>query len=117
MKELLLWIQRLRSEAEESVVLVEGEKDELALRKFGITHVLKVSNLPLFKLRVRRAIVLLDRDKEGRKKFKEIVSYLQNSGVKLDLSFYKELSRFGIRKVEELRKLGDMYGEGCAFID
>lgn len=117
MNDLLAWIERLRSEAKKSVVLVEGEKDELALRKLGVSHILKISNLPLFKLELRRAIVLLDRDREGRRKFKEVVSYLQNSRVELDLSFYRELSKFGIRKVEELRKFGDQYGESGTFID
>lgn len=93
------------------IVVVEGKRDEDALKKLGYTgkicqfHSFKglikfADNMPKYK----NLILLLDSDRKGRYLTKRIISQLQNR-MMVDLSYRKELTiitRGRVKNVEDL---------------
>jgi len=82
---------------EDSVVVVEGKRDSIALKKLGYTG--KVLEFHRFGgmidftdsvSKYKRLIILFDRDKKGRKLTGKTIQLLQRR-TKVDLSFKKRL--------------------------
>jgi 5S rRNA maturation endonuclease (ribonuclease M5) len=94
--ELARWIGRLT--AEQPHVIVEGKKDEAALRALGLTHITTL-NKPLFEVvedvaRVSKSVVILtDLDSQGKELFGILNEGLQRNGVKVDTAFRRFLLR------------------------
>ena len=94
-----------------SIIVVEGKRDEDALKKIGITgricqfHSFKglikfADSMPKYK----NLIILLDSDRKGRYLTKRIIAQLQHR-MTIDLSFRKELTfitKGKVRNVEDL---------------
>ncbi len=100
-----------------SLVIVEGSRDEAALRKIGLrTPVVKFcsSGMPLFAFieevaadyRGLRVLILFDFDKEGNEMSERISQQLTERGVKVDQSLRNSLreimSREGVLSVESI---------------
>jgi 5S rRNA maturation endonuclease (ribonuclease M5) len=126
-KELLFkieeFINRLREESKEKVIIVEGLRDKRALKRLRISKVECLSGKPSFKiaeqLRGKQVILLLDRDSEGKRIAKELLQSFQMLGIKVDLKFWKELGKLKIGRVESLAlnpSRGDPYGEDFTYI-
>ena len=95
----------------DSIIVVEGKRDEDALKKIGITgricqfHSFKglikfADSMPKYK----NLIILLDYDRKGRYLTKRIIAQLQHR-MTIDLSFRKELTvitKGKVRNVEDL---------------
>lgn len=106
-------LENLVAEAvEDVVVLVEGVRDERALRAAGflgrIIHVSRfwgeLDRMP----RPRKIILLLDFDSEGIRSMKRVSRLLRQMGYEVDESYHRRLRvlrRFGITTVEALAKL------------
>lgn len=94
-----------------SIVVVEGKRDEAALKKLGFTG--KIYQFHSFKGLIKFAdhmsqykslILLLDSDRKGRYLTKRIISQLQHRMI-VDLSYRKKLTivtKGKIRNVEDL---------------
>jgi 5S rRNA maturation endonuclease (ribonuclease M5) len=97
--------------AHHSIIVVEGKRDEQALKKLGFTG--KICQFHSFKGLIKFAdsmpthknlILLLDSDRKGRYLTKRIISQLQHR-VTIDLSYRKQLTiitKGRIRNVEDL---------------
>lgn len=97
--------------AHTSIVVVEGKRDEDALKKLGYNG--KICQFHSFKGLVKFAdsmpkyknlILLLDSDRKGRYLTKRIISQLQHR-VTIDLSYRKELTivtKGRVKNVEDL---------------
>ena len=94
-------------------IIVEGRRDELALRKLGITgaiHCLKATGESRLRLLERldgskRAIILTDFDREGRELGSWLYQELSHRGIHPDNRArwkLRGLARTEIRSVEEL---------------
>ena len=94
-------------------IIVEGRRDEAALRKLGIRgriHCLKATGEPRFRLIERldgskRAIVLTDFDREGRELGTWLHQELSHRGISADKQLWRKLrglARTEARSVEEL---------------
>ncbi len=97
----------------DKIVVVEGKRDENALKKIGFTG--KICQFHSFKglikfadsmPKYKKLILLLDSDRKGRYLTKRIISQLQHR-VKIDLSYRKELTiitKGKVRNVEDLER-------------
>jgi 5S rRNA maturation endonuclease (ribonuclease M5) len=95
-----------------SIVVVEGKRDEAALKKLGFSgkicqfHSFKgltrfVDSMP----RYENLILLLDSDRKGRYLTRKIVSQL-NHRMKVDLSFRRKMVMITKGKVRHVENLG-----------
>jgi 5S rRNA maturation endonuclease (ribonuclease M5) len=104
------FIKSLNS-AHHSIIVVEGKRDEQALKQLGFTG--KICQFHSFKGLIKFAdsmpkhknlILLLDSDRKGRYLTKRIISQLQHRAT-IDLSYRKQLTiitKGRIRNVEDL---------------
>ena len=104
------FIKHLNSK-NESVVVVEGKRDSIALRKLGFSG--KILEFHSFKgivnfsdsvVKYKSVILLLDGDRKGRYLTKRIIDLLEHR-TKIDLSFKKKLvsiTKGKIRFIEQL---------------
>jgi 5S rRNA maturation endonuclease (ribonuclease M5) len=86
-------LAELQDLAEDATLLVEGKKDKAALQSLGINgdffllgsqkQSLQESAEKLAK-KQKTVILLLDADKKGRELTKEMITYLQKCGAKVD---------------------------------
>ena len=73
-----------------TLVIVEGKKDKIALEKLGIKNISTLSKKPLFQIVEEIAnandecIILTDLDKKGKELYAKLNSNLQRHGVKID---------------------------------
>lgn len=95
-------LKKLRKEAREAVFIIEGQKDKKALESLDIDadfYLLCRQNKSLtesaeeISKKYKKAILMLDQDKQGRKMEKKITHYLQRTGVKVDRRLGKTLLR------------------------
>ena len=99
------WLEKLKEESKEKVVLVEGIKDKKALESLGIKNIITLKK-PLYAVAEqiqktgKECIIMLDLDKEGKKLYSKINSYLSQLGVKIDNSFRDFLFKTKLRQIE-----------------
>ena len=96
---------------DDSVVVVEGKRDSIALKKLGYTG--KVLEFYRFSgmidfadsvSKYKRLIILFDRDKKGRKLTGKTIQLLQRR-TKIDLSFKKRLREITKGKIMFIEQL------------
>ena len=103
-----LFLQRLLSS--DKVVVVEGKRDQEALRRIGFSGKTFVLNRkPLFAVAeevasaYNEAIILTDLDKEGKQLYARLKTYLQRLGVSVDNYFREFLFKHTkLRQIEGL---------------
>jgi len=108
--ELKNFISELNS-MKDSIVVVEGKRDSIALKKLG--YVGKVLEFHKFGgmidftdsvAKYKRLIILFDRDKKGRKLTGKTIQLLQRR-TKIDLSFKKRLREITKGKIMFIEQL------------
>jgi len=116
--ELLELLDKLRLANEETPILVEGERDEAALRRLGMEGViLRVKGADsVFAVcegvgkAHRKAIILTDWDRGGGHLARLLMDMLGANGVRYDADFRKSLSRITKKEVVHVEGL-DSYVE------
>ena len=125
LEKLLDAIEELNELSEESALIVEGKKDELALRKLGITgRIYKLNGKPIFEFceeicsKHESAILFLDNDKEGRKLAKKILSYFENKNMRVNKRISRKIMQMlYANEVEALYNIAlKNFGEKFAYI-
>jgi 5S rRNA maturation endonuclease (ribonuclease M5) len=118
--DLKAFVKKLNDEANNgALIVVEGLKDEEALRSLGfsgtffllcrgrgIKRLLTVA--PAFK----KTIILTDLDRKGGALAAKVVATLQSKNIRVDLFFRKELRtimRGRIRSIQDLKKFGEYF--------
>ncbi|OIO65288.1 hypothetical protein AUJ68_03485 [Candidatus Woesearchaeota archaeon CG1_02_57_44] len=97
-------LMRLRDSG--MLVIVEGPKDEVALRALGIERVVHLrGNLVLFSEQVAavadEVALLTDLDAEGKKLYGQLSQHLSRNGVRVDNKFRNVLFRHStLRQIE-----------------
>ncbi len=107
-------IESLREE-ESCILVVEGQKDLVTLRKLGIEHTIeKIGGKRIFDdLSVfdgKNVIILTDFDKTGCKLLKRIRDELEVMGFNPNTYYWeklKNLTRGEIRQIEELERFSE----------
>ena len=107
MEELRCFIEKIRDS--NTLIIVEGKKDKLALQKLGINNVVELNKKPLFEIVEDIAnsndecIILTDLDKEGKQIYSKLNSNLQKNGVKVNNKFREFLfKKTKLRQIEGL---------------
>lgn len=92
-----------------TLVIVEGKKDRVALQKLGINNVVELNKKPLFQIVEEisdsndECIILTDLDKKGKEIYAKLNSNLQKNGVKINNKFREFLFRYTkLRQIEGL---------------
>jgi len=102
------------------LVIVEGKKDVRCLKALGIDNVFALNGMPLFKVteevakevakdnNSKEVVILTDLDKEGKKLFGRLNSWLSYQGVKVDNRFRNYLLKnTKLRQIEGLKSYID----------
>ena len=91
------WLDRLKNS--KKIVLVEGEKDKIALKKLGVKNAIAIARKPIFEFieeiaeKNKEVIILTDLDDEGKKLYSKLKNGFQRYGIKVDNKFREELFR------------------------
>jgi 5S rRNA maturation endonuclease (ribonuclease M5) len=108
MDSLIKIIDDLNKE-EETILIVEGKRDIKALRSFGFKgKILEYRQLLEFLHKegsIKKFILLVDFDKEGKKICKKLYNLLSVKGYKVDLYYWRKISefkKFGINEIEDI---------------
>ncbi len=99
----------LLSELKGRLVIVEGKRDESALRKLGLRNIMALNGTSpsavasgLFNSGMKGEVVILtDFDKEGRELAKELRRVLEAYKIKVNSRLRMELRSFGKGRVED----------------
>ena len=107
--ELEEWIEELKASGK--LVVVEGIKDERAIKGVGIDRVYVLSRKALYLCveeiagQSKDAVLLTDLDPEGKKLYGTLSSGLQHQGVRIDNRFREELfKKTKLRQIEGLAR-------------
>lgn len=85
------WLNKLKDSNQ--LIIVEGNKDKLALEKFQISNIKTLSKQPIYEIiedvafKNKECILLVDLDKEGKKLYSKLKHGLQRRGVKVNDKF------------------------------
>ncbi len=108
MDSLIKIIDDLNKE-EGTILIVEGKRDIKALRSFGFKgKILEYRQLLEFLHKegtIKKFILLVDFDKEGKKICKKLYNLLSIKGYKVDLYYWRKISefkKFGINEIEDI---------------
>jgi len=99
-----------------NILIVEGKKDEKALRSLGMRHILEINSRPIWKVaqdavsmaekhKNRHIIVLTDFDRTGRKLASQIRLLLQSRNIHADYRIRRDVMNLGIKCMEEMASL------------
>ncbi len=114
------FLKKLDDEANDgAIVVVEGLRDEEALRSLGFSGTLfrlcqssGVKQLLIVASAFKKAIVLTDLDRKGGILAARVVQTLQSKNIRVDLFFRRELKsimRGKIRSIEDLKRFKDYF--------
>lgn len=96
-----------------TAIIVEGKKDEAALRSLGTKgkiHCIHSSGYRLFEFAERiaqykRVILLTDFDHQGEKTLKELRSYLEAKRCKVDVTYWNRMKLLFRRLTKDIESL------------
>ncbi len=104
------WVRELRERSREFIVLVEGKRDVLALRKYGIRNIMDLSgkrfaDIPdMLEGKTRGVILLFDLDDAGERINSNMKDILSSQGFKVDEDFREYLREIGVENVEDIKE-------------
>lgn len=99
------WISRLKDS--NKIIIVEGKKDKKSLERLGISNIVILNKNPVYKTieevakKNKKAVILTDLDREGKKLYGKLNSGLQRLGVEVD-NYFREflLKKTKLRQIE-----------------
>jgi 5S rRNA maturation endonuclease (ribonuclease M5) len=102
----------LEASSEGAAIIVEGERDELSLRKLGITGaVLCAARRPALEVAEEAArnfkavVVLTDWDRAGEELARKVAEHLLAAGARVDLDTRERLKRMVRREIKDVESL------------
>lgn len=97
------------------VILVEGMRDEVALRKLGVeTEIIKLSRFPLAEIALTAShyhdiMILTDFDRKGEDLAKKLTQYLEGYKCRVDTNTRRELKKIAKKDVKGVEDLYGLY--------
>lgn len=115
-------ISKLLEESETHAIIVEGPHDKSALEALGVVNVHAIGSMPEYEFAeniardFREVILLLDLDKEGKRKTHHLTEVFQSLGVKVERRYANEIRKTELRNIEgimtHIKKIGgDIHGQ------
>lgn len=116
-------IREVLQELEGNILIVEGKKDESALRGLGFRKILKINSRPIAKVaddaaflaekhKSRQVIILTDFDRTGSRLASRLKSFLQSRKIHANSRIRRDVMNLGIKNIEELASLPGTFSEG-----
>ncbi|MPW38142.1 hypothetical protein GBV73_00195 [Thermococcus sp. 101 C5] len=99
----------------EGVILVEGMRDEVALRKLGVeTEIIRLSRLPLAEIALiashyHDVMILTDFDRKGEELAKKLTRYLEGYKCRVDTETRRELKKIAKKDIKGIEDLYSLY--------
>lgn len=113
-EEIQSFIEKIKNS--NTLVIVEGKKDKIALQKLGIKNIVELNKKPLFAVveeisdSNEECIILTDLDKKGKEIFGKLNSNLQKNGVKINNKFREFLFKHTkLRQIEGIDSYLDSF--------
>jgi len=114
-------IQKVLDSLKGNILIVEGRKDESALRSLGIRHIVKINSRPIAKVATdvdsmaekhknREVIVLTDFDRTGRRLASQIRLLLQSRKIHANSRIRRDVMNLGISRIEEMASMPGLPG-------
>lgn len=117
-EDVVHWLDTLI--ASSKCIIVEGQKDEHALRSCGVTNdIVVLSKKPLYAVvesiaeKTKSAIILTDFDTTGKELYGKLKKALTDHGVQVDNTFREFLYKTGLSHVEGLKTYVQKYIKEC----
>ncbi len=99
-------------ELRDSLVIVEGKRDESALRRLGIENIIALNGKPLnlvvesiSESDVKEVTIMTDFDKTGKMLHAKLKKLLQNYKIKTNARLRKKFKEFGKNRIEDFNKI------------
>ncbi|MBS7634081.1 toprim domain-containing protein [Candidatus Bathyarchaeota archaeon] len=113
---IIFLLEKLRDESSEgALLLVEGQKDAEALRSIGVeSEILAIKSCGenlidlinrIEKCGKKEIVLLMDFDRYGREITERLVQNLERIGVKINLSFWREMLSLVERDLKDIEGL------------
>jgi 5S rRNA maturation endonuclease (ribonuclease M5) len=86
MKNKEIELEEILEELENKLLIVEGKRDEKALKSLGLKHIIAINGRPLYQVvelvikRKKEVVILTDFDKKGREINRKLAYMLQKRG-------------------------------------
>ena len=103
------FLDKLKQDSKENIIIVEGKRDKKALEEFGIKNII-ILKKPLYLIveyvvkSEKECIILTDLDKKGKELYGKLASSLKQFGVKIDDKPREFLFKTKIRQIEGISK-------------
>ena len=108
-------LEEIIKELDGKLIVVEGKKDEKALKSLGLKDIIAISGRPLYEITEvalntkKEVVILTDFDKKGRQIEKKLRSLLQKHGKQPNLRLRWKVMDLGKNKIEDF---GDLHTPG-----
>lgn len=100
-----------------NILIVEGLKDEKALKSLGLKNIVRISGKPLIKVvedvaskiqrsKIHEVIILTDFDSEGRKLAARLTYLLQKYKIHPNSRLRREFMKLGYGRIEDMNGIG-----------
>lgn len=103
-EEIINEIEKLKQK--KTLIIVEGVRDKTALETFGLSNIMVLSGKPLYEaaesVKEKEVVLLTDLDGEGKKLYAILKNIFTKTGINVDDSFRKLLSKTELRQIEGL---------------
>ncbi len=99
----------------DGVIIVEGVRDEVALRNLGVrAEIIRLSRLPLAEIALiasqhHDVMILTDLDREGENLAGKLTRYLEGYRCRVDTETRRELKRIAKKDIKGIEDLYDLY--------
>jgi len=101
----------LIKELKECVVIVEGKRDENALRKWGIKHIITISGKPLSRIVIslfnsdikKEVVILTDFDREGKRLASKLMKICNRYKIPVNRRLRREMMSYGKSRIEDFK--------------
>src|SRR3989344_8698752 len=96
-----------------TLIIVEGKKDKIALQKSGLTNIIELNKKSLFQIveeisnSNEECIILTDLDKKGKQLYSKLNSDLQRHGIKVNNKLREFL--FKNTKLRQIEGIGTYF--------
>ncbi len=104
-------LEKILRDLEDKVVVVEGKRDEKALKSLGVKNIIAINGRPLYRVAEiaseseKEIVILTDFDKEGRAIEKRLKNLLQARGKHPNSKLRWKVMNLGKNKIEDFGNL------------
>ena len=106
-------ILKVIEDLEGHIIIVEGKKDEKALKSLGLKNIIAINGRPIYRVaeqvrdRNEEIIILTDFDETGNKLNSELRMFIGKYKKRINHRLRKKFGSLGINKTEDVKKLVD----------